>query len=279
MTLGSRIKAHRVRLGYSQEKMAELVGISRQAVTKWEADQSIPCMENLMTLADLFGVSLGELSGGISGEKTEGTPENGGKGYAKKRLLGLDLVFLLVSGFAIWNAIKIPALIGYSVTGFLSVVIQAAAMLYIPLYLLWLRPRRGHKAAQKGVSAGKSALLGKILWLGTTAAVLLGSFFLCRFTFLDWHGSYQYPVFLLLIGLAAAAIAAIADGRKVMIGIMLGYLGGFAVGIVFGVDGVDPGGGATNNWWVLWTVSFAASILAGVIWEMISRKGGLGRKR
>jgi transcriptional regulator with XRE-family HTH domain len=63
MTLGERIKENRNRLGFSQEKIAELVDVSRQAVTKWEANQSIPCMENLITLADIFGISLSELSG------------------------------------------------------------------------------------------------------------------------------------------------------------------------------------------------------------------------
>ena len=42
MTLGERIKACRQHAGMSQEKVAELVGISRQAVTKWESDQSAP---------------------------------------------------------------------------------------------------------------------------------------------------------------------------------------------------------------------------------------------
>jgi transcriptional regulator with XRE-family HTH domain len=63
MTLSEKIKEHRNRLGFSQEKLAELVGVSRQSVTKWEADQSMPCMENLMTLADIFGISISELAG------------------------------------------------------------------------------------------------------------------------------------------------------------------------------------------------------------------------
>lgn len=58
MTLGERIKAHRQQAGLSQEKMAELVGISRQAVTKWEADQSAPSTENLFRLAEIFGATV-----------------------------------------------------------------------------------------------------------------------------------------------------------------------------------------------------------------------------
>ena len=42
----------------SQEKLAELVGVSRQAVTKWETDQSAPSTEKLFKLAEIFGTSV-----------------------------------------------------------------------------------------------------------------------------------------------------------------------------------------------------------------------------
>ena len=58
MTLGERIKACRQRAGMSQEKVAELAGVSRQAVTKWEANQSAPNTENLFKLAEIFGTTV-----------------------------------------------------------------------------------------------------------------------------------------------------------------------------------------------------------------------------
>lgn len=58
MTLGDRIKACRQRAGMSQEKVAELVGVSRQAVTKWEVNQSSPNTENLFKLAEIFGTTV-----------------------------------------------------------------------------------------------------------------------------------------------------------------------------------------------------------------------------
>ena len=58
MTLGSRIKKCRNEKGMSQEKVAELVGVSRQAVTKWEADQSSPSTDNLFKLAELIGTTV-----------------------------------------------------------------------------------------------------------------------------------------------------------------------------------------------------------------------------
>lgn len=63
MTLGEKIKACRQRAGMSQEKVAELVGVSRQAVTKWEVNQSVPTTENLFKLAGIFGTTVYQLLG------------------------------------------------------------------------------------------------------------------------------------------------------------------------------------------------------------------------
>ena len=62
MTLGKRIGQHRKTLGLSQEALGERLGVSRQAVSKWETDAAVPDMENLLALARLFGVSVAELT-------------------------------------------------------------------------------------------------------------------------------------------------------------------------------------------------------------------------
>ncbi len=58
MTLAERIKSCRKEAGLSQEKVAEHLGISRQAVTRWESGQSAPNTENLFKLAELFGTTV-----------------------------------------------------------------------------------------------------------------------------------------------------------------------------------------------------------------------------
>lgn len=58
MTLGEKLKSYRTNKKISQEKVAELVGVSRQAVTKWENDQTVPTSNNLITLASIYGVSV-----------------------------------------------------------------------------------------------------------------------------------------------------------------------------------------------------------------------------
>ncbi len=60
-SLGKRIQAARKRLGMTQEQLAERLGVSGQAVSKWESDISCPDITALPTLADIFGISVDEL--------------------------------------------------------------------------------------------------------------------------------------------------------------------------------------------------------------------------
>ena len=63
-TLGKRIVFHRKRLALTQDALAELMGVTAQAVSKWENDQSCPDIGALPKLAEIFGVSVDLLLGG-----------------------------------------------------------------------------------------------------------------------------------------------------------------------------------------------------------------------
>lgn len=63
MTLGQRIAEQRKKLGLSQEALGERLGLSRQAVSKWEADAAVPEVDKLIALSKLFTVSVGWLLG------------------------------------------------------------------------------------------------------------------------------------------------------------------------------------------------------------------------
>ena len=62
-TLGKRIVMHRKRLGLTQDQLAESLGVTAQAVSKWENDQSCPDINMLPKLAQLFGTSVDALLG------------------------------------------------------------------------------------------------------------------------------------------------------------------------------------------------------------------------
>ncbi len=63
MTLGEKIQQLRKVSGLSQEQLAEMVGVSRQAISKWETDQSSPEIEKVLLLSKAFSISTDELLG------------------------------------------------------------------------------------------------------------------------------------------------------------------------------------------------------------------------
>lgn len=66
MTIGERIKQLRSEKGFSQEKLAEQLNVSRSAVAKWESDGGVPEIDNLLQLSSVFGISIDELVGNVS---------------------------------------------------------------------------------------------------------------------------------------------------------------------------------------------------------------------
>lgn len=69
MTFAEKLKMIRKQAGMSQEQLSEKLGVSRQAVTKWETDAGIPDIENIMAISGLFGISIDELLSNEKGTK------------------------------------------------------------------------------------------------------------------------------------------------------------------------------------------------------------------
>ena len=61
MELGGQIKRYRIRLGLSQEELADRIFVTRQSVSNWENGRTYPDLQSLLRLSDLFGLSLDEL--------------------------------------------------------------------------------------------------------------------------------------------------------------------------------------------------------------------------
>ena len=63
MNLGEHIFRHRSRLGWSQDRLAAALEVSRQSVSKWETGAAVPDLDKLIKMCDLFEISLDELTG------------------------------------------------------------------------------------------------------------------------------------------------------------------------------------------------------------------------
>ncbi|MBQ6714193.1 MAG: helix-turn-helix domain-containing protein, partial [Clostridia bacterium] len=61
MTLGQKISILRTALKISQEQLAEKLEVSRQSVSKWESDKSIPELNIVLKLSNIFNISLDDL--------------------------------------------------------------------------------------------------------------------------------------------------------------------------------------------------------------------------
>ena len=143
MTLGEKIKACRQAAGMSQEKVAELVGVSRQAVTKWEANQSAPNTENLFKLAEIFGTTVDFL---LTSQEAERSPaeqihqlykleeEKKAKARRDKLRSNLLLTLAVIGGYlfiylAAMAISAIPALFGKQYFSFTTLLGFAIALL------------------------------------------------------------------------------------------------------------------------------------------------------
>ena len=82
MALGENIRKRREELRLSQGYVAEQLGVSRQAVSKWETGQSEPTAGNLVQLAEVFGISLSEL---VEPQRDRGQQSPSGEERAGKK--------------------------------------------------------------------------------------------------------------------------------------------------------------------------------------------------
>ena len=73
-TLGTRIAEMRKQKGYTQEEFSDMLGVSPQAVSKWENDLSCPDIMLIPQIATIFGITTDELLTGKAPEK-EATEE------------------------------------------------------------------------------------------------------------------------------------------------------------------------------------------------------------
>ena len=72
----TNLKMYRMKAGMTQEDLAERLGVSRQAVAKWERGESVPDIGSCVALADIFSVSVDML---VRNMQTQAKSDDGGK--------------------------------------------------------------------------------------------------------------------------------------------------------------------------------------------------------
>ena len=114
--LSEKLYELRRNAGLSQEQLAEIIGVSRQAISKWESGQAVPDLSRLIALSEYYGVTLDELAK----DKPENVPDeapqieqeetampNGAKKNAGIILCLLGAVLLIISGILLLSSPKV----------------------------------------------------------------------------------------------------------------------------------------------------------------------------
>ena len=124
MTFGEKLQSLRQKAGMSQDALAEQLHVSRQAVSRWERDETMPETDKVVLLADLFGVTTDYLLRQQSEEtaaKTGGSHEQAPKQdwVDKLAYLAKTKGYLLGWVLVVWGALDLLGLL-LMVSGFLG---------------------------------------------------------------------------------------------------------------------------------------------------------------
>ncbi|PET97708.1 transcriptional regulator [Bacillus cereus] len=108
MSLGQQLKKLRESKGFSQEDVAKKIGITRQAVYKWENDKSCPDIENLILLSEMYNVTLDELIKGNQNFKEKIHIDEENEDFEKENEFGFYIGFglLIMSAFIDYEGIQ-----------------------------------------------------------------------------------------------------------------------------------------------------------------------------
>lgn len=98
MNIADRIQYLRKQKGFSQEELADKVGVSRQSVSKWESEQSTPDLEKIIILSDIFDVTTDYILKGIEPVETDKAD------MMKKLYHGFIIIFALIAGIWAFSA-------------------------------------------------------------------------------------------------------------------------------------------------------------------------------
>ena len=151
MTTGQKIQALRKGRGLTQEQLAARLGVSRQAVSRWELDETLPDTQNLLPLKEALGVSIDTLLDSTQGLEEPAPQAGPAPGAAspparpslgallKRRLwlLLLPVELVLFVALAVWRLGKAPSLALLLLVQGLWLCLLLYLLLLVVYFLVW----------------------------------------------------------------------------------------------------------------------------------------------
>ena len=111
MTTGQKIYELRKAKNWSQEYVADKIGVSRQAVSRWELDESVPDIENLSAISSLFSISIDNLINPQSENARNNDFVNNNSQKNIKKKMRISIVCILVGVFIVGGICVLSAII------------------------------------------------------------------------------------------------------------------------------------------------------------------------
>jgi len=131
MNIGQKLYELRKNKNLSQEEVADILKVTRQTVSKWETNQSVPDFDKIVPICELYDISADELLRGekiaspmVEGNSIETRSEDSIENYKKKRAIGIAQGIFLYFVAIAWIMISIPVL-------FMNPVLASAIFLLI----------------------------------------------------------------------------------------------------------------------------------------------------
>ena len=113
MKFGEKLTKLRKENALSQEELAEKLNVTRQTISKWELDQTVPDTENMKKIAEVFGTTVGDLLD----ENTDPIKENEKSYNMNGERKGSSLIILLLVAIVILSTIGIVGIIANRIIG------------------------------------------------------------------------------------------------------------------------------------------------------------------
>ncbi len=101
---------------------------------------------------------------------------------------------------------------------------------------------------------------------------LFVQFYICRYVYFEIHGMKELPLGLLELAVSIVIITIYSNYNTSSICISFGYSVSFFIAYLFNFDGLDSGGGKTNNFWLIWLFSYLIIIFSGLIIDVFKKK-------
>ena len=245
MDFGKKLSELRRQNGISQEKLAEMVGVSRQAVTKWESGKSNPDTENLIRLAEIFGISLDELCLGEIPKKPEAKIHIGG------HILAL-LSILIVAAYCV---------IGGITGNFNGEILILLIILAVPMHCFT------HLIFWGMVKSGEFSMLA-----GYDSSVKYDTENMKRYVAgIDFMTGFETVSYLFIISATALIVPEMEIYGILLVGYIISYVAGiFFIGYKYG-DKIyyNPEDAKTAKRGLPSSVILMILLLASVFWFML----------